>query len=679
MGGLALLTTGFLFAAESTSKHSADHSTDDRSGIDRANFDESVKPGQDFFLHVNGSWIEHNPIPPQYSRWGAFAKLGDDNLLVLRSILEELPNEKGPLDENRRKLRDFYITAMDQKKIDQQGITPLDDELKRIAQVDSPEALVVELGHLRVTGTSALLSCWISQDEKLSSRYMVHLWQGGLSLPDRDYYLSTTADQKRLREQYVEHVAKMFVLMGNTPEVASKAAEIVLRIETQLAEKSRPPVELRDRENQYHPHSLAELAALTPNLPWPSYFKACDLPPLEDVIVGQPDFFARVNEMLVHEPLAAWRIYLRWHLIHSAATELSEPFEQENFRFYSTVLRGTKEMQPRWKRIVGKIDGLLGEALGKLYVERAFPPESKRRMDGLVKNLLAAYRQRIEELDWMGPETKQPALEKLAKIMPKIGYPSKWIDYTTLEVKTDSYLANVVRAVTFDWHYDVNKLGKPVDRTEWGMSPPTVNAYYNEAMNEIVFPAGILQPPFFDAKADDAVNYGAIGAVIGHEITHGFDDQGSRFDAEGNLKNWWTSEDRARFTAKTDKLVKQFDACVGVDGLHVNGRLTLGENLADLGGVTIAYAAYQKSLAGKPAPVIDKFTGPQRFFIGFAQVWRGETRDAEARVLLRTDPHSPPKFRTDVTLSNIDPFYDAFEVKPGDAMYRAPQDRVKVW
>ena len=675
---LAIFAGGFALAVESSTKP-ADAAATERSAVERANNDESNKPGHNFYHHVNGAWIRNNPIPPQYSRWGAFAKLGDDNLKILNTILESLPKEKGALDDNRRKLRDFYVTAMDEKKIEEQGNHPLDEPLKRIAKIDSVDALLTELGRMRLDGVSTMFSCWIGQDEKLSSRYMVHLWQGGLSLPDRDYYTSTTADQKKIREQYHDHVAKMFELMGDTPEIAGKAADIVLRIETELAEKSLPPVQLRDRENQYHPHSLAQLEKLTPRLSWASYFKASELPELADVIVGQPDFFSNLDDMLANEPLAAWRIYLRWNLIHTMAPYLSSPFENENFRFYSTMLRGTKEMQPRWKRVVGRIDGLMGEALGKLYVDKTFPPESKERMVGLVKNLLAAYRERIEALDWMGPETKKPALAKLATILPKIGYPDKWMDYSTLEVGTDSYSANIARADKFNWLYEVHKLGKPVDRTEWQMTPPTVNAYYNEAMNEIVFPAGILQPPFFNPKADDAVNYGAIGAVIGHEITHGFDDQGSRFDAEGNMKNWWTSEDRTRFTAKTDKLVKQFDECVAVDGLHVNGRLTLGENLADLGGVTIAYAAYQKSLGGKPAPEINGFTGPQRFFLGFAQVWRGATREAEARVLLRTDPHSPPQFRTNVTLSNIDAFYEAFKLKPDDKLYRAPEDRVKVW
>ncbi|HEV2970745.1 MAG TPA: M13 family metallopeptidase, partial [Pirellulales bacterium] len=351
----------------------------------------------------------------------------------------------------------------------------------------------------------------------------------------------------------------------------------------------------------------------------------------------------------------------------------------ESFRFYDETLRGVKQMQPRWKRAIGAIDSRIGEALGQLYVEKYFPPDAKRRMDELVKNIMAAYRERIERLDWMGPETKKQALAKLSTVMPKIGYPDKWRDYSTLQIGTDSYAANVLRAEAFDWQYRVAKLGKPVDRLEWGMTPPTVNAYYNPSLNEIVFPAGILQPPFFDPTADDAVNYGAIGAVIGHEITHGFDDQGSRSDAEGNLRNWWTTDDRARFTAKTDKLVEQYEACTLLGDLHVNGRLTLGENLADLGGVTIAYAAYQRSLGGKEAPVIDGLTGPQRFFIGFAQVWRGATRDAQQRVMLRTDPHSPVQFRALVPLSNVQAFYDAFAIKPGEAMYRTPEKRVQVW
>ena len=650
-----------------------------KSGIDLANFDTSLRPGQDFYEYVNGNWIKRNPIPPEYSRWGAFPKLRDDNLAALRQIVEELTSRTGGLDEDRRKIRDFYLTAMDEAKLEQQGVSPLESELERVSKIKSPDELIALVGEFHAAGISGFFRFSVAQDEKHSDRYAVHLHQGGLGLPERGYYLGTSEDSKRIRAQYREHVAKMLALLGESPQAASTEADAVLMVETKLAEASRTPVQLRDREAQYNKKTLAELAALTTDVNWELYFKTVGAAGFSDVIVGQPEFFQRVNELLKSAPMDEWRAYLRWHLIHSTAAYLSDAFERENFRFYSQQMRGVKEMQPRWKRAIGAIDGLMGEALGRLYVEKYFPPAAKRRMDELVKNIMAAYRQRIETRDWMGPDTKKQALAKLDTVMPKIGYPDKWRDYAALEVGTDSYVRNVLRAEGFEFRYRLSKLGKPVDRTEWHMTPPTVNAYYNSTMNEIVFPAGILQPPFFNPAADDAVNYGAIGAVIGHEITHGFDDQGSRSDAYGNLKNWWTAEDRARFTAKTDALVKQFDACVAVDDLHVNGRLTLGENIADLGGITISYAAYQRSLNGGSPPIIDGLSGPQRFFIGFAQVWRGSTRDADQRVLLRTDPHSPPRFRTLVPLSNLAAFYQAFDVKPGDAMYRPPQERVEVW
>ncbi|HEV3415716.1 MAG TPA: M13 family metallopeptidase [Pirellulales bacterium] len=650
-----------------------------KSGIDRANFDTSVKPGDDFFQYVNGDWNKRNPIPAEYSRWGSFSQLHDDNLVALREIVEGLAKQPGPLEGNKQKIRDFFATAMDEAKLEKQGAAPLKDERDRIAKIASRDDLIAEIGHLEATGVRSLFSASVGQDEKQSTRYAVYLHQGGLGLPERDYYLGTSDYFKLIRRQYREHATKMFSLLGDSSAAAAVAADTVLAIETKLAEASRTPVQLRDREANYNKYTLADLAKQTPNLNWELYWKAAEIGKLSDVIVGQPEFFTRVNELLASVPAEQWQAYLRWRLIRATASYLSDPFERESFRFYDETLRGVKQMQPRWKRAIGAIDSRIGEALGQLYVEKYFPPEAKRRMDDLVKNIMAAYRERIEMLDWMGPETKKQALAKLSTVMPKIGYPDKWRDYSTLQIGTDSYAANVLRAEAFDWQYRVAKLGKPVDRLEWGMTPPTVNAYYNASLNEIVFPAGILQPPFFDPTADDAVNFGAIGAVIGHEITHGFDDQGSRSDAEGNLRNWWTADDRARFTAKTDKLVEQYEACKLLGDLHVNGRLTLGENLADLGGVTIAYAAYQRSLGGKEAPVIDGFTGPQRFFIGFAQVWRGATRDAQQRVMLRTDPHSPVQFRALVPLSNVQAFYDAFAIKPGDAMYRPPEKRVQVW
>jgi putative endopeptidase len=649
------------------------------SGIDRSTFDSAVKPGDNFFLYVNGNWIKHNPIPPEYSRWGAFPKLRDDNLSALREILDGLTKSSQPLDADGRKLRDFYRTAMDEARLEEAGAKPLAGALEQIAKVTKPEELVAEAARMHLAGAPALFRMMVRQDEKQSNVHAVYVYQGGLGLPERDYYLGAGDDSKRIRDEYRKHVAKMLELLGDSPQAAASGADTVLRIETKLAEASRTPVQLRDREKQYNKLTAAKLAALTPQVDWALYFKTAAIAEPADVIVGQPEFLTRLNELIASVPAADWRTYLRWHVVHSMAPYLSSKFENEDFRFESGVLRGIKQMQPRWKRAVTAIDQLMGEALGRLYVEKYFKPAAKERMDELVKNLISAYHDRLRSLDWMGPETKKHAIDKLAAITPKIGYPDKWRDYSALEIGTDSYAENVMRAEAFDIRYRLSKLGKPVDRTEWGMTPPTVNAYYNPTMNEIVFPAGILQPPFFNANADDAVNYGAIGAVIGHEITHGFDDQGSRYDPDGNMRNWWTSEDRARFNAKTDKLVKQYDAQVPLEKLHVNGRLTLGENLADLGGIAIAYAAYQKSLHGQPAPVIDGFTGPQRFFIGFAQVWRGTSRDAEQRLRLRTDPHSPPIVRATVPVSNIQAFYDAFGIKPGDAMYRDPQERVEVW
>jgi len=650
-----------------------------QSGIDRSAFDASIKPSDNFFRYVNGTWLRNNPIPPEYSRWGAFAKLHDDNLTSLRNILDDLTKPGAHPDADGAKLRALYQTGMDEANLERQGASPLAGELGRIAQINSRADVVAELAHLRAAGMSEVFGFSVGQDEKHSDRYIVHLHQGGLGLPEREYYLGGTDDSKRIREQYRTHIAALLQLLGDSPSAATAEADAVLAIETQLAAASRTPVQLRDEEANYNKKTLAELAALTPNFPWDAYVQTLDLTGMNEVVVGQPEFFTRLNVMLEAITPADWRAYFRWHLIHELAPYLSGAFENENFHFYGQTMRGVTQMQPRWKRVVGTIDRQMGEALGRLYVEKYFSPAAKKRMDDMVRNLLAAYGQRIASRDWMGPETKKQALAKLAAIHTKIGYPDKWRDYSALDIRPDSYVQNVLRSMAFESRYRLARLGQPVDRTQWFMSPPTVNAYYDGTMNEIVFPAGILQPPFFDSAADDAVNYGGIGAVIGHEITHGFDDQGSRMDAQGNLKNWWTPEDRARFTAKTDKLVSQYDACVAVDDLHVNGRLTLGENLADLGGVTISFAAYQKSLQGKPAPVIDGFTGPQRFFIGYAQVWRDAVRDAEERVALRTDPHSPAQFRTLVPLSNFQPFYEAFNLQPGAASYRPPDERVEVW
>jgi putative endopeptidase len=519
----------------------------------------------------------------------------------------------------------------------------------------------------------------VAQDQKNSTQYIVHLSQGGLSLPEKNYYVANDADSKAIRAKFHDYLVKMLQLLGDSAKDAGDEADVVLEIETKLAESSRTPTELRNVEKRYNKKTRSQLMELAPKFDWNQYFTALGVKGQDDVIVGEPEFFQRLNELLNTESLQNWKTYLRWQLIDDTAAYLSDDFVNENFEFLGKTLRGQKQIEARWKRAVQTIDRMMGEDLGKIYVERYFPPEAKRRMEDLVKNLIDAYRERIRTRDWMGEKTKEQALAKLDKVTRKIAYPDKWRDYSALQIATDSYVQNVLRARVFNFHYRLSKLGQPIDRGEWGMTPPTVNAYYNPTMNEIVFPAGILQPPFFNQDADDAVNYGAIGAVIGHELTHGFDDQGSLFDAEGNLKNWWTPEDKKHFHEKAEALAKQYNQCVALDDLHVNGHLTLGENLADLGGLTIAYNAYHRALDGKPAPMIDGLSGDQRFFIGFAQVWRGSNSPQSLRVRLRTDPHSPEHFRCNVPTSNLTAFYEAFGIKSGDPMYREPADRVQVW
>ena len=650
-----------------------------KSGIDRANFNTSVSPGQDFFEYVNGTWIKNNPIPPDQSRWGSFSELRERDLQELKQIFDQLQSAGSGLDEDQRKLRDFYATAMDESQLQRQGAAPLKPELDKIAAISSPDDLARAIAHLHSEGVTGVFALRVGQDEKNSTQYIVDLSQDGLSLPERNYYVGTDADSKAIRARFHDHVVKMLRLLGDSEQDAAAGADVVMDIETKLAEQSRTPVQLRDVEKRYNKRTRAQLKELCPNFNWDLYFKTVGVKGQDDVIVGEPEFFQRANELLSSVPMQNWKTYLRWHLLDDTAPYLSDEFANQSFEFSGRTLRGQKQIEARWKRSVQTIDRLMGEDLGKIYVQRYFPPEAKRRMQDLVHNIIEAYRDRIRTRDWMSEQTKQQALAKLDKVMRKIAYPDKWRDYSALQISTDSYVQNVMRARAFNFDYRLSKLGGPIDRGEWGMTPPTVNAYYNPTMNEIVFPAGILQPPFFNRDADDAVNYGAIGAVIGHELTHGFDDQGSHYAADGNMKNWWTPEDKKRFTAKTEALAGQYDRSVAIDDLHVNGHLTLGENLADLGGLTIALSAYHRSLEGKPAPVIDSFTGDQRFFIGFAQVWRGSNSPQSLRVRLRTDPHSPEHFRCNVPVSNLTAFYEAFGIKQGDSMYRPPQDRVEVW
>ena len=650
-------------------------------GIDTANLDRSCTPCKDFNQFANGGWMAKNPIPPAYPSWGVANEINERNREILHQILEAAAkNTSAPRGSVEQKIGDFYGTCMDTTAIDGEGLKPLQPELDRIQQISDVAALQAEIAHLQIIGVDAFFGVDSTQDFKDSNEVTGEVDQGGLGLPDRDYYTREDEKSKQLRAEYVIHVGKMFELMGDPAATATAEAQTVMDLETQLAKASQTVVERRDPQNVYHRMPQSGLKTLAPNFPWEGYFTAVGLEGKGDVNVTAPDFFKGMGQMIAAQPLDKWKVYLRWHLINFAAPSLSTPFVDENFHFNGTVLTGTKEILPRWKRCVRNTDRALGEALGQAYVQKAFPPAAKARALAMVKYLESALADDIRQLPWMSEATRQQALAKLAAINNKIGYPDKWRDYSTLDITRGPYVENVFRSQAFEFHRILNKVGRPVDRNEWGMTPPTVNAYYNPQLNEIVFPAGILQPPLFDFQAEDAVNFGAMGAVIGHEMTHGFDDQGSQFDAQGNLKNWWTPEDKKNFDARGACIAKQFDGFQVEENLHENGKLVEGESIADLGGLTIAYAAYQKSLVGKPRPKdVDGFTPEQRFFLAYAHSWADNMRPELARMLTNTDPHPLPKFRVNGPLSNIPAFAKAFGCKEGDPMVRPPGDRCQIW
>ena len=573
--------------------------------LDPKNMDPSVKPGDDFYLFANGGWIKRNPIPPEFSRWAAFNELAEKNNEVLHQIAEKAEASapkvaaKSNLEKaaaaDLQKVGDFYASGMNEKAVDGARVTPLADEFKRIEELKDRAGVLKEIAHLHAMGVGAFFRFASNQDAKNSTMVIGQATQGGLGLPDRDYYTKEDAASKKLRDQYVEHVTKMFTLFGASPAAAADAAKKVMDVETSLAKPARTRVELRDPQKNYNKMSPAELQALTPDWKWDDYFKEIKLTEPGDINVGQPDFFKAADQVFASVPIDDWKIYLRWHLLHGMAGSLSKDFVEEDFNFFSKTLTGAQELKPRWKRVVAKTDEELGESLGKLYVADHFPPEAKARALELVNNLKEALADRIKTLDWMDEPTKQEALKKLAAFTVKIGYPDKWRDYSLLKVDRGPYAQNVLRGEMFERDRQMKKIGKPVDRSEWGMTPPTVNAYYNPNRNEIVFPAGILQPPFFDPKADDAVNYGGIGAVIGHEMTHGFDDRGRQYDAVGNLRDWWSPESAKAYIDRSKAIVAQYAAYEPLPGLHINGELTQGENIADIGGVKLAYTALQKA------------------------------------------------------------------------------------
>ena len=649
--------------------------------LDPANMDTSVKPCVDFYQYANGGWLRSHPVPPQYSRWGSFNILSEANNEILHRLLEAAAADQGaPQGSLARKVGDFYASGMDETRIGAQGLEPLAAEFARIDEIDGRGSLALALARLMEIDAGAGFYFGSDQDAKNSAEVIAALFQGGLGLPERDYYFKDDEDSVQLRESYVQFVRRMFELLGDEPGEAAAHARTVMALETKLAKTSMRQVAMRDPDATYHRMSVADVETLMPHFPWGDFLAAIGLPKPGDINVSQPEFFKAFDALFANVPLEDWKTYLRWHLINSAAPYLGRAFEDASFDFYERTLSGTKEMLPRWRRVLDTVEGGMGEAVGELYVKEHFPPEAKAQALELVKNLRAALREKIQALDWMGPATKRAALAKLDTLRVKIGYPDKWRDYGALEIDRSSYIGNVQRAAAFDFHRQLAKIGRPVDRGEWQMTPATVNAYYNPTLNEIVFPAGILQPPFFDPKADDAVNYGGIGVVIGHEMTHGFDDQGRKYDAAGNLKNWWSTEDLKNFRARSEAIVKQFNDYVAVGDLKLDGELTQGENIADLGGVKIALAALEAKLAGQPEPKkIDGFDWRQRFFLSFAQVWRSNSSDEQLRLQANTDPHSVAKFRVNGPVSNLPEFFEAFHCPEGSPMRRDKARRVDIW
>ncbi|MGI4820465.1 MAG: M13 family metallopeptidase [Janthinobacterium lividum] len=647
-------------------------------GITLANIDTSVSPCDDFYHYANGNWLKSNPVPAAETRWGAFNELQDRNISVEKRILVKAAADRSAKPgTNAQKVGDFYAAAMDSAAIEAAGLKYLQPKLTEINNLKSLADIQKYVASPK-TFSPGWYGFGVGQDSKNSTVYAVQLRQGGLGLGDRDYYLKDDSRSKTIRAAYKTYMTTVFQLLGDAPSLAATNADAVITLETKLAQASRGRVDLRDRIKNYNKVPVAQATKDYPNLNLPLRLKEAGLSSAQDVIIGQPEFFTSVNTLMANTPIADQQQYLRWNLVSDVTSALPKAYNDASFRF-TQVLTGAKQQQPRWKRALRATDGALGEAFGQLYVDEAFSPAAKARAKEMVENLRKAYAERIMATDWMSADTKKQAIEKLNAFAVKIGYPDKWKDYSKLKITRTSALQNLF--ATAEWRKDDNlkKFGKPIDRGEWGMTPPTVNAYYNSSMNEIVFPAGILQPPFYDPKADDAVNYGGIGAVIGHEMTHGFDDQGRRSDAKGNLRDWWTKEDNEKFTAKADMVGKQYDAFSPLDSVHVNGKLTMGENLADIGGLTIAYQAFQKTQQAKGAQKIDGFSPNQRFFLGFAQIWRANQRPEALRQQIQTDPHSPGMYRTNGPLMNMPEFYEAFGCKDGNKMVRATADRSRIW
>ena len=648
-----------------------------RSGIGADGMDVSVRPGDDFFEYVNGRWVEATEIPADKARYGTFDILRDESQENVKAIIEESATGDFAKGTDEQKVGDLYRSFMDMDTRDARGIAPLQPELDRIDAISNYDDLAVYFASVMTRNLDAPFAIGQVADFKNPKQYMIYAAQSGLGMPDREYYFKADEASVELRAKYVEHIEKMFGLAGF--DAGAAAAEIIMALETRLAEQNMKKEDARNWSENYNKVALQDLPGLMPNFNWDGYLAAADLQDLDAIVFFTTDYVKALDGIITDTDIDTWKTYLYWSALNRTASRLTSALDQQDFEFYGKALSGTEEQRALWRRAVNSVNGMVGEVVGKVYVKEHFPPEAKERMLTLVGNLVNAYEKSIKELDWMSEETKAEALDKLSKFTPKIGYPDEWRDYSALDIEANDYYGNVERASLAEYQRFMDRQGGPVDRTEWAMTPQTVNAYYMPPLNEIVFPAAILQPPFFDLEADDAVNYGAIGAVIGHEIGHGFDDTGSTFDGDGVMRNWWTDEDRAAFDARTGVLVEQYNGYQPFDDLSVNGEFTLGENIGDLGGISIGLLAYQMSLNGEEAPVIDGFTGVQRVFLGFGQVWRGKSRDEALRLQIETNPHSPSRYRANGSVRNVPEFYEAFDVSEDDALYLAPEDRVKIW
>ena len=648
-----------------------------RSGIDTSYIDASIKPGDDFYGHMNARWVEEFELPADKSNYGTFTKLRDESQEDVKAIIDMAATGDFAKGTDEQKVGDLYKSYLNKETRNALGVEPLQPELERIAAISSHDDLAMHLAGATKRGYGMPFVLFQVGDMKDPDNYGIYTYQAGIGLPDREYYFTEDEKSAALRTQYVEHIAKMFDLAGF--DGGAEAAETIMALETRIAGAHMTKEKARDWMNNYNKVAVADLGEVMPTFNWDGYFAELGLGELEEIIILQTDYMGGLDAIIQDTDIETWKTYLTWAALNDKASLLSEDLDKQNFAFYGTALSGTEEQEEDWRRAVGAVNGTLGEVVGKVYVKNHFPPEAKERMLELVGNLITAYEVSIKDLDWMGEETKAQALEKLFKFEPKIGYPDEWRDYSAMDVEPDDLFGNIERAALAEYQRQLDRQGGPVDRKEWGMTPQTVNASYNPTMNQITFPAAILQPPYFDLEADDAVNYGAIGAVIGHEIGHGFDDKGSTFDGDGALRNWWTDADREEFESRTGTLVDQFDSYKVFDDLHVNGEFTLGENIGDLGGLSIALKAYKMSLNGEAAPIIDGYTGEQRVFLGWAQVWRRKYRDEELRRRIATDPHSPAEFRVNGIVRNVPEFYTAFGVEEGDALYLPEEERVKIW